>query len=84
VILRDQFRGDLVFWIASEPRVALRVMKLVEEVVREPFGGIGKPEALKNERRKLWSRRITEEHRLIYEITGAGPTFHQARYHYRG
>ncbi len=81
--MRDEFRGDLVFWIASEPWVALRVMKLIEEVVRDPFGGIGKPEVLKHDRRKLWSRRITGEHRLVYEITSAGPTFYEARYHYR-
>jgi toxin YoeB len=83
VILRDEFREDLVFWIASEPRIALRIMKLIEEVVRDPFGGIGKPEALKHDRQKRWSRRITDEHRLVYEIRSTGPAFYYARYHYR-
>jgi toxin YoeB len=83
VILRDEFRDDLVFWIASEPRIALRIMKLIEEVVRDPFGGIGKPEALKHDRLKRWSRRITDEHRIVYEIRSTGPAFYYARYHYR-
>ncbi|HEY0023169.1 MAG TPA: Txe/YoeB family addiction module toxin [Longimicrobium sp.] len=82
MILREEFRGDLEFWITSQPRIALRIMKLIEDVVRDPFGGIGKPEVLKHDHLKRWSRRITDEHRLVYEITSLGPAFYQARYHY--
>jgi toxin YoeB len=71
--LLDAFRRDLTFWIGSEPRVALRVMRLIDDVLREPYSGIGKPEPLKYG--SGWSRRITEEHRMVYELTSAGPEF---------
>ncbi|HEY7770775.1 Txe/YoeB family addiction module toxin [Longimicrobium sp.] len=79
-ILLDAFRRDLTFWIGSEPRVALRVMRLIDDVLREPYSGIGKPEPLKYG--SGWSRRIAEEHRMVYELTSAGPEFLTARYHY--
>ncbi len=83
MILREDFRTDLAFWIGSEPRIALRIMRLIEEVVRDPFAGIGKPEGLKHDPENRWSRRITDEHRLVYAITSRGPAFYRARYHYR-
>jgi toxin YoeB len=79
-ILHDEFRRDLTFWIGSDPRIALRVMRLIDDVLREPYAGIGKPEPLKYG--SGWSRRITEEHRMVYELTSAGPEFLAARYHY--
>jgi toxin YoeB len=79
-ILLDAFRRDLTFWIGSEPRIALRVMRLIDDVLLEPYSGIGKPEPLKYG--SGWSRRITEEHRMVYELTSAGPEFLTARYHY--
>ena len=61
---------------------ALRILNLVEEVLRDPFRGIGKPEPLKYELAGAWSRRITEEHRLVYTVSGKRVDFLQARYHY--
>jgi toxin YoeB len=77
-----EFRRDLEFWIKVDRKIALKVMELVEAVMREPFQGIGKPEALKHELAGCWSRRITPEHRLVYRVTGSRINFLQARYHY--
>jgi len=77
-----EFRRDLEFWVRTDRKVALRVMELVEAVIRDPFLGIGKPEHLKHELAGCWSRRISPEHRLVYRISGARVDFLQARYHY--
>jgi toxin YoeB len=62
--------------------VALRVLDLVEAVMRDPFEGPGKPEALKFALSGCWSRRVTQEHRLVYRVTDESVDFLQARYHY--
>lgn len=72
------FREDLRHWV----RTALRVLDLVEAVIRDPFAGVGKPEPLKHLGGGVWSRRITEEHRLVYRVTAERIDFLQARYHY--
>ena len=77
-----EFRRDLQFWIKTDRRLALRVMELVEAVIRDPFDGIGKPEPLRHELAGCWSRRISLEHRLVYRVTSARIDFLQARYHY--
>jgi toxin YoeB len=69
------------FWIKAE-KTALRILKPVEEILREPFTGIGKPEPLKGLGPNVWSRRITLEHRLVYEVGDDRIDFLQARYHY--
>ena len=81
-LLKPGFRADLDFWIGSEPRVARRIMRLVEDVLRSPRSGMGKPEPLRHAERNVWSRRITAEHRFIYQISDQGPLFVRARYHY--
>jgi toxin YoeB len=60
-----QFREDLASWVETDRKTALRVLGLVEAVVRDPFRGVGKPEALKHLGPSLWSRRITQKHRLV-------------------
>jgi toxin YoeB len=77
-----EFRRDLEFWIKTDRKVALRVMELVETVMRDPFQGIGKPEPLKHELAGCWSRRINLEHRLVYKVSASRIDFLQARYHY--
>ena len=81
-ILQREFRRDLVIWITDEPRIALRVMKMVEAILDEPFTGIGKPEPLKHRLRGEWSRRITEYHRLEYVVSRGAVHFVRARSHY--
>ena len=63
-------------------KVALRLLKLVEAIVRDPFAGIGKPEPLKYLDAGTWSRRLTQEHRIVYLVTENRIDFLQARYHY--
>lgn len=82
-ILHRDFRHDLTHWVGFDPRVALRVMRLIEEVIRDPFTGLGKPEPLKYSRHGSWSRRITEEDRLEYSVSHTSVLFRRARYHYR-
>ncbi len=78
--MQDQFREDLAYWIDTDPRVAGKVMDLMDECLRTPFTGTGKPEPLK--RLKARSRRITGEHRLVYVVHDDEVDFVQARYHY--
>ena len=81
-VFHREFREDLRHWVAVERKVALRVLELVEAVLREPFTGAGKPEPLKHLLIGAWSRRITEEHWLVYLVRGGRIDFLQARYHY--
>ena len=81
-VLHPEFREDLRFWIENDPRIALRVLDLVEATIREPFTGVGKPEPLKHELAGAWSRRITKEDRMIYVVKGNRVEFLQARFHY--
>jgi toxin YoeB len=81
-VFQSEFLGDMEFWIKADRKTALRILKLVEEILREPFTGIGKPEPLKGLGPNVWSRRITQEHRLVYEVEDDRIDFLQARYHY--
>jgi toxin YoeB len=81
-IFHPEFREDLRFWVETNRRVALRILDLVEAVIREPFTGIGKPEPLKYVLAGAWSRRITEEHRMVDAVSAVRIDFLQARYHY--
>jgi toxin YoeB len=81
-IFHPEFRQDLRYWVETDGKVALRALELVEAVLRDPFTGIGKPEPLKYVLAGCWSRRITQEHRLVYRVSGRRIDFLQARYHY--
>jgi len=81
-VFHPEFRQDLRFWVETNRRLALRVIDLIEAVMRDPFRGIGKPEPLKHVLAGAWSRRITEEHRLVYAVSADRIEFLQARYHY--
>jgi toxin YoeB len=81
-VFHPEFREDLRYWITTDRKIALRVLELVESVLREPFAGPGKPEPLKHLLAGAWSRRITQEHRLVYLVRGNRIDFLQARYHY--
>ena len=81
-VFHPEFREDLRHWVTTDRKVALRVLELVEAVLREPFMGAGKPEPLKHLLAGAWSRRVTEEHRLVYLVRGRRIDFLQARYHY--
>ena len=81
-VFHPEFRDDLRDWVETDRKVAVRVLELVEAVMRDPFTGIGKPEPLKFVLAGCWSRRITQEHRLVYKVSEKRIDFLQARYHY--
>jgi toxin YoeB len=81
-VFEPEFREDLAYWVKQDRKVALRVLRLVEAVMRDPFAGEGKPEPLKGLGPGVWSRRITQEHRLVYLVKDEAIHFLQARYHY--
>lgn len=81
-VFHPEFREDLRYWVETDRRTALRVLNLVEAVLRDPFSGVGKPEPLKYLGSGIWSRRITQEHRLVYVVSADQVDFVQARYHY--
>lgn len=80
--MHREFLEDLHFWVAHDRKVALRILDLVEEVLRDPFEGRGKPEPLRHALTGAWSRRITQAHRLVYLVRDERVDFLQARYHY--
>ena len=73
---------DLAWWIQQDRSKALRIVNLIKEVLRDPTKGIGKPEPLKHELKGCWSRRIDQEHRLVYQITEDKIRVLACRYHY--
>ena len=73
---------DLAWWIQKDRKQALRIVKLVQAVQREPFQGIGQPEPLKHDLAGCWSRRIDREHRLVYQVTESKIRILACRYHY--
>ncbi len=81
-VLQDECREDLRYWVDTNRKVALRAFDLLDAVLRDPFAGIGKPEPLKHLGGNVWSRRITESDRLVYEVFDDRVEFLQARYHY--
>jgi toxin YoeB len=83
-VLERGFLSDLTFWIGSDPRTALRVMALIDAVLRDPFRGIGKPEPLRHASHGHWSRRVTSGDRMVYRVSGAHVLFVFARGHYPG
>ena len=81
-IFHDEFREDLNYWVKTDRKVALKIFEFVEAIVRDPFEGIGKPEPLRYLGTSVWSRRITQEHRLVYVVNDKQIDFVQCRYHY--
>ena len=81
-VFQPEFIEDLRQWVAAERRVALRALIIVEAVLRDPFTGIGKPEPLKYLAPGVWSRRLTQEHRIVYLVGDGRIDFLQARYNY--
>lgn len=82
VVFLSKFREDLAALIRTDGKAALRTLELVEAIVADPFVGIGKPQPLRFELAGCWSRRITQEHRLVYRVSADRIDFLQARYHY--
>jgi toxin YoeB len=81
-VFQREFLEDLRYWVQMDRKVALRAFDVVEAILRDPFTGLGKPEALKYLASGAWSRRLTQEHRIVYLVRKDRVDFLQARYHY--
>lgn len=82
LIFSEQAWEDYLSWQTDDPKLVLRINALIKECVRTPFKGTGKPEPLRGPLAGWWSRRITQEHRLVYRPTADGLLIAQCRYHY--
>ena len=81
-VFSQQMLEDLNFWVRADRRVALRILRIVDDTLQDPSQGLGKPERLRGALAGFWSRRVTQEHRLVYQVTDDEIRFLQARYHY--
>lgn len=82
LIFAEQAWADYQYWQKQDKRTLERINKLIQEVMRHPTDGIGKPEPLKHALAGWWSRRINDEHRMVYKIEGNALWIAQLRYHY--
>ncbi|MGB1249063.1 MAG: Txe/YoeB family addiction module toxin [Candidatus Promineifilaceae bacterium] len=82
-VFHADFREDLLFWIRTNRKLSIRLLRLIEDIMRDPFDGIGKPEPLKYLDPNTWSRRLTQTDRIVYFVEDDRVTFLQARFHYR-
>ena len=73
---------DYLFWQQNDKQVLRKINQLIRDIQRNPFGGLGKPEPLKHDLAGFWSRRITDEHRIVYRMEGDEVMIAQCRYHY--
>ena len=81
-LFHPEFREDLKYWVKTNRKIAFRAFVLIEAIMKDPFSGIGKPEPLKFILSGAWSRRLTQEHRIVYTVSEERIDFLQARYHY--
>lgn len=81
-VFQPEFREDLRYWIETDRKIALRACDIIEAIMKDPFAGIGKPEPLRYFAAGAWSRRLTQEHRIVYLVRDDRIDFLQARYHY--
>ncbi|MDT7838964.1 Txe/YoeB family addiction module toxin [Aquabacterium sp. OR-4] len=82
LVFADEAWDDYLHWQKPDRKRVERINRLIQEVKREPFAGVGKPEPLKHALAGFWSRRITDEHRMVYRVDGDALLIAQLRYHY--
>lgn len=82
LIFAEEAWEDYLYWQKQDKRMVERINKLIRETYREPFAGVGKPEALKHALSGFYSRRITDEHRMVYRMEGNTLLIAQLRFHY--
>jgi len=82
IVFADRGWEDVAYWIEHDRKIAGRIVRLIKEIERRPFEGVGKPEPLKHDLTGFCSRRITDEHRLVYAVDKERILIAQARYHY--
>lgn len=82
LVFSDEAWDDYLYGQKQDRKMVERINKLTHEVKRDPFSGVGKPEPLKHALAGFWSRRITDEHRMVYRVDSASLQIAQLRYHY--
>ncbi len=82
VVFADHAWDDYLYWQGTDRKILRRINELIKASFRDPSGGIGKPEPLKHQWSGYWSRRITQEHRLVYKVEGEVILIAQCRRHY--
>jgi toxin YoeB len=82
LVFADEAWNDYLDWQQQDKRTVKRINELIEATKRDPFSGIGKPEPLKHALSGFWSRRITDEHRMVYKVEKDALLIAQLRYHY--
>lgn len=82
IVFTEHSWNDYLYWQKNDRRMLRRVNELIRDTMRSPFDGVGKPEPLKHQLQGCWSRRINEEHRLVYEVSGDQLRIISCRYHY--
>jgi toxin YoeB len=82
LVFADEAWEDDLYWQKQDRRMVERINKLIRDTQREPFSGAGKPEPLKHALSGFWSRRITDEHRMVYRVEGGALQIAQLRFHY--
>ena len=82
LVFAEQAWEDYLYWHKTDRKLLKRINSLIREISRQPFAGIGKPEPLKHALSGYWSRRINDEHRIVYKVAGGALLIAQLRYHY--
>jgi toxin YoeB len=82
IVIHGVALEHLGFWAANDLKILKRIIELFEDIEKSPFNGIGKPEGLKHELKGYWSRRINDEHRLVYKVTNEEIIIISCRFHY--
>ncbi len=82
LIFSEQAWEDYLFWQQTDKNVLKRIHLLIKDTTRDPFSGVGKPEPLRHALAGFWSRRISDEHRMVYKVEGDRLLLAQLRYHY--
>ena len=82
LIFVDESWEDYLYWQKTDRKMLLKINELIKDISRTPFSGLGKPEPLKHKYQGYWSRRIDQEHRLIYQVKGGEILIAKCRYHY--
>ncbi|NEV64238.1 Txe/YoeB family addiction module toxin [Thiorhodococcus minor] len=82
ICFRDRAWADYLYWQQHDRQILKQINALIRDIERAPFSGLGKPEPLKHELSGFWSRRIDDEHRLVYALADGDLIVAQCRYHY--
>lgn len=82
LVFAEKAWEDYLYWQKTDKKILKRINTLIKDIIREPFEGIGKPEPLKHALSGYWSRRINDEHRIVYKVQDDSLLIAQLRYHY--